>query len=52
VSPQGALQRVIPVPTQFVTNFAYWAERGEVIVTGTFSLGERSMPGRVFTLPK
>jgi sugar lactone lactonase YvrE len=52
VSPQGALQRVIPVPTPFVTNFAYWAERGEVIVTGTFSLGERSMPGRVFTLPK
>jgi sugar lactone lactonase YvrE len=52
VSPQGTLQRVIPVPTQFVTNFAYWPERGQVMVTGTFSLDERSMPGRVFTLPK
>jgi hypothetical protein len=43
---------VIPVPTPFVTNFAYWPERGQIVVTGTFSTDDRSLPGRVFTLPK
>ena len=52
VSSDGALRRVIPVPTQFVTNFAYWPERDQIVVTGTFSTDERSLPGRVFTLPK
>jgi gluconolactonase len=52
VSSEGVLRRVIPVPTQFVTNFAYWPERDQVVVTGTFSIDDRSMPGRVFTLPK
>jgi sugar lactone lactonase YvrE len=50
ISPEGKLRRVIPVPTPFVTNFAYW--RGQTIVTGTFNIDDRSMPGRVFTLPK
>jgi sugar lactone lactonase YvrE len=52
VSSEGVLRRVLPVPTQFVTNFAYWPERDQIVVTGTFSTDDRSMPGRVFTLPK
>ena len=52
VSDQGVLRRVIPVPTPFVTNFAYWPERDQIVVTGTFSTDDRTLPGRVFTLPK
>jgi gluconolactonase len=52
VSNEGVLRRVIPVPTPFVTNFAYWPERDQIVVTGTFSTDDRSLPGRVFTLPK
>jgi sugar lactone lactonase YvrE len=52
ISEQGVLRRVIPVATPFVTNFAYWPERDQIVVTGTFSTDDRTLPGRVFTLPK
>lgn len=52
LTAEGRLRRVIPVPTPFVTNFAYWPERKAMVVTGTFSTDNPLMPGRVFTLPK
>ncbi len=52
VSPGGALQRVIPVPMQYVTNFAYWRERNQIVVVGALRNDVKPMPGRVISLPR
>ncbi|HWM44290.1 MAG TPA: SMP-30/gluconolactonase/LRE family protein [Burkholderiales bacterium] len=51
VSAQGQLQRSVAVPMQFVTNFAYWAERDQIVVTGAFRNDSAPMRGRVIALP-
>ena len=51
VSAQGNLQRAIAVPMRFVTNFAYWAERDQIVVTGAFRNDSMPMHGRVIALP-
>jgi sugar lactone lactonase YvrE len=52
VSPTGALQRVIAVPMQYVTNFAYWRERNQIVVVGALQNDVMPMPGRVISLPR
>jgi sugar lactone lactonase YvrE len=52
LSPTGSLQRVIPVPMQYVTNFAYWRERNQIVVTGALQNDVMPMPGRVISLPR
>jgi hypothetical protein len=36
---------------RFVTNFAYWAERDQIVVTGAFRNDSMPMHGRVIALP-
>ena len=50
LSPEGKLLRVIPVPMQFVTNFAA-LPGGQVVVVGAFENEQPPMPGLVTTLP-
>jgi sugar lactone lactonase YvrE len=51
LSAAGKLEKVIPVPMQFVTNFGDWGEHG-VVVVGAFQNDVMPMPGRVITLPQ
>ena len=46
---EGKLQRVIPVPMQFVTNFAA-LPTGQIVVVGAFQNDQPPMPGLVTTL--
>ena len=50
LSPEGKLLRVIPVPMQFVTNFAA-LPGGQIVVVGAFQNDQMPMPGLVTTLP-
>lgn len=50
LSTEGKLQRVIPVPMQFVTNFAE-LPNGQIVVVGAFKNDQMPMPGLVTTLP-
>lgn len=50
LSPEGKLLRVIPVPMQFVTNFAA-LPHGQIVVVGAFQNDQPPMPGLVTTLP-
>ena len=49
LSTEGKLQRVIPVPMQFVTNFAA-LPTGQIVVVGAFDNDQPPMPGLVMTL--
>jgi sugar lactone lactonase YvrE len=49
LSTEGKLQRVIPVPMQFVTNFAF-LPTGQLVVVGAFQNDQPPMPGLVMTL--
>lgn len=49
LSSEGKLQRVIPVPMQFVTNFAA-LPTGQIVVVGAFQNDQPPMPGLVTTL--
>lgn len=51
LSPEGKLLRVIPVPMQFVTNFAA-LPTGQIVVVGAFENDQPPMPGLVTTLPR
>jgi sugar lactone lactonase YvrE len=51
LSPAGQLQKVIPVPMQFVTNFGDRGSRG-VVVVGAFENDVLPMRGRVISLPE
>jgi sugar lactone lactonase YvrE len=50
LSTEGKLLRVIPVPMQFVTNFAA-LPTGQIVVVGAFQNEQPPMPGLVTTLP-
>ena len=50
LSTEGKLLRVIPVPMQFVTNFAALPS-GQIAVVGAFQNDQPPMPGLVTTLP-
>ena len=50
LSTEGRLLRVIPVPMQFVTNFAA-LPTGQIVVVGAFQNDQPPMPGLVTTLP-
>jgi len=50
LSTEGKLLRVIPVPMQFVTNFAA-LPTGQIVVVGAFQNDQPPMPGLVTTLP-
>ncbi|OAI51535.1 hypothetical protein AYO46_07945 [Betaproteobacteria bacterium SCGC AG-212-J23] len=50
LSTEGKLLRVIPVPMQFVTNFAA-LPGGQIVVVGAFQNDQPPMPGLVTTLP-
>jgi sugar lactone lactonase YvrE len=49
LSTEGKLQRVIPVPMQFVTNFTF-LPTGQLVVVGAFQNDQPPMPGLVMTL--
>lgn len=49
LSTEGKLQRVIPVPMQFVTNFAA-LPTGQIVVVGALQNDQPPMPGLVMTL--
>jgi gluconolactonase len=49
LSTEGKLLRVIPVPMQFVTNFAA-LPTGQIVVVGAFQNDQLPMPGLVTTL--
>jgi len=49
LSTEGKLQRVIPVPMQFVTNFTF-LPTGQLVVVGAFQNDRPPMPGLVMTL--
>jgi sugar lactone lactonase YvrE len=51
LSTEGKLQRVIPVPMQFVTNFAA-LPTGQIVVVGAFQNDQPPMPGLVTTLAR
>lgn len=50
LSTEGKLLRVIPVPMQFVTNFAALPS-GQIVVVGAFQNDQPPMQGLVTTLP-
>jgi len=49
ISSEGKLQRLIPVPMQFVTNFAA-LPAGRIVVVGAFQNDQPPMPGLVTLL--
>jgi len=49
LSTEGKLQRVIPVPMQFVTNFTF-LPTGQLVVVGAFQNDQPPMTGLVMTL--
>jgi sugar lactone lactonase YvrE len=51
LSTEGKLQRVIPVPMQFVTNFAA-LPTGQIVVVGAYQNDQPPMPGLVTTLAR